>query len=113
MKLSVVIPANNEAGSIGGKAAFVLNNLFARDILKLRDVESALGTTVATELPYDAFIYLKAVNEGVPVVTSRPATPVAMALTQVAQAIVGIQTEAPGSGSTKQRRGLFARRSSG
>ena len=46
----------------------MLNNQFAREILKLRDVESALGTRVATELPYDPFLYLKAVNEGVPIV---------------------------------------------
>jgi pilus assembly protein CpaE len=43
----------NEAGSVPSKSTFVLNNQFAREILKLRDVESALGTKVATELPYD------------------------------------------------------------
>jgi pilus assembly protein CpaE len=62
----------NEAGSVPSKSTFVLNNQFAREILKLRDVESALGTKVATELPYDPFIYLKAVNEGVPVVAGAP-----------------------------------------
>ena len=34
----------NEAGSVAAKSTFVLNNMFAREILKLRDVESALGT---------------------------------------------------------------------
>jgi pilus assembly protein CpaE len=58
----------NETGSIGLKSMFVLNNPFAREILKLRDVESALGSKVAFELPYDPFVYLKAVNEGIPVV---------------------------------------------
>ncbi len=58
----------NEAGTVAAKTTFVLNNTFGREILKLRDVESALGTKVATELPYDAFLYLKAVNEGVPIV---------------------------------------------
>ena len=37
----------NEAGSVAAKSTFVLNNQFAREILKLRDVESALGTQVA------------------------------------------------------------------
>ena len=63
----------NEAGSGSAKSTFVLNNKFAREILKLRDVENALGTKVATELPYDPFMYLKAVNEGVPVVLGAPA----------------------------------------
>jgi pilus assembly protein CpaE len=58
----------NETGSIGLKSMFVLNNPYAREILKLRDVESALGSKVAFELPYDPFLYLKAVNEGIPVV---------------------------------------------
>ena len=62
----------NEAGSVSGKSTFVLNNQFAREILKLRDVESALGTRVASELPYDPFLYLKAVNEGVPIVIGAP-----------------------------------------
>lgn len=62
----------NEAGSVAGKSTFVLNNQFAREILKLRDVESALGTRVASELPYDPFLYLKAVNEGVPIVLGAP-----------------------------------------
>jgi pilus assembly protein CpaE len=57
-----------ETGALGTKALFVLNNAFAREILKLRDVENALGSKVALELPYDPFIYLKAVNEGIPVV---------------------------------------------
>ncbi|HET7031077.1 MAG TPA: AAA family ATPase [Candidatus Limnocylindrales bacterium] len=58
----------NEAGTVAAKTEFVVNNTFAREILKLRDVESALGTKIATELPYDGFLYLKAVNEGVPIV---------------------------------------------
>ena len=33
----------SEAGSVALKSTFVLNNLFAREILKLRDVESVLG----------------------------------------------------------------------
>ena len=57
-----------EAGSVGLKSMFVLNNMFAREILKLRDVESFLGSKIAVELPYDPFLYLKAVNEGIPVV---------------------------------------------
>ena len=61
-----------ETGALGSKAMFVLNNAFAREILKLRDVESALGSKVSLELPYDPFIYLKAVNEGIPIVIGAP-----------------------------------------
>ena len=46
--------------------------MFAREILKLRDIESGLGTKIALDLPYDPFLYLKAVNEGMPVVLGAP-----------------------------------------
>lgn len=62
----------NENGSAAAKAAFVLNNMFAREILRMRDVESALGARVTLELPYDPFLYLKAVNEGIPIVKGAP-----------------------------------------
>jgi len=62
----------NENGSAGSKAAFVVNNIFAREILRMRDVESALGARVTLELPYDPFLYLKAVNEGIPIVKGAP-----------------------------------------
>ena len=54
----------SEVGSVGLKSTFVLNNLFARDILKLRDVENFLGTKISVELPYDPFLYLKAAQRG-------------------------------------------------
>jgi pilus assembly protein CpaE len=79
----------NEAGSVGAKTTFVLNNMFAREILKMRDVESALGTKVSIELPYDPFIYLKAVNEGVPVVTGAPRSAAADRLVRLAKVTLG------------------------
>ncbi len=48
----------NESGSSASKTTFVLNNTFAREILRLRDVESALGMKIGAELAYDPFVYL-------------------------------------------------------
>jgi pilus assembly protein CpaE len=79
----------NEAGSIGTKATFVLNNIFARDILKPRDIEAALGTTISLDLPYDAFLYLKAVNEGVPIVLGAPRSPAAERLARLSTTAFG------------------------
>ena len=61
-----------ENGSDASRTSFVLNNMFARELLRLRDVETALGTHVSVELPYDPFLYLKAVNEGIPIVRGAP-----------------------------------------
>ena len=65
----------NEAGTPGSKTVPVLNNAFAREILKPRDIEHALGTKIAFDLPYDPFLYLKAVNVGVPIVLGAADSP--------------------------------------
>jgi pilus assembly protein CpaE len=99
----------NEAGSVGAKTTFVLNNMFAREILKMRDVESALGTKVSVELPYDPFLYLKAVNEGVPVVNGAPRSQAADRLTRLVTVTLG-DDEANGLFGRKERRGLLGLR---
>ena len=78
-----------EAGTVAPKSTFVLNNTFGREILKLRDVEAGLGTKVAMELPYDPFLYLKAVNEGVPIVLGAPRSVAAERLTKLSSMAFG------------------------
>ena len=93
----------NEAGSVAAKSTFVLNNQFAREILKLRDVENALGTKVTTELPYDPFLYLKAVNEGVPIVLGSPTSLPAEKLAKLAQTAFGLDgIRVPEAGAPKR-----------
>jgi pilus assembly protein CpaE len=87
--LHALVEFLTENGSVAAKAMFVLNGMFAKEILKLRDVEGALGTRVAASLPYDPFLYLKAVNEGVPVVLGAPRSLQAEALTKLATAVFG------------------------
>ncbi|HEU4672533.1 MAG TPA: AAA family ATPase [Candidatus Limnocylindrales bacterium] len=77
----------NENGSVAGKTTFVLNNVFARELLKPRDVESSLGTRISFELPYDPFIYLKAVNEGRPVTVGAPRSLAAERFRQLAHQV--------------------------
>lgn len=103
----------SETGSVGAKSLFVLNNMFARDILKLRDIESALGQRIAADLPYDPFVYLKAINEGVPVVVGAPQTPAAERLTKLSGSAFGLDGyHVPADVSTKKSGGLFRRRRS-
>jgi pilus assembly protein CpaE len=97
----------NEAGSVAAKSTFVLNNQFAREILKLRDVESALGTKITSELPYDPFIYLKSVNAGVPVVLSEPRSVAAERFAKLATAAFGSDgVVVPEGAETKRQRRL-------
>lgn len=85
----------NEAGSIAAKTTFVLNNMFAKDLLKMRDVEGGLGAKISLTLPYDPFLYLKAVNEGDPVVLGAARTPLAAAMLKLAAAAFGDSSSDP------------------
>lgn len=104
----------SDIGAVGGSILFVLNNAFARDLLKRSDIETALGAKIATELPYDALVYLKAVNEGVPVVRGSARSAPADRLRALASTVLGpAQAPAAPTAATapaKERRSLFGRR---
>ena len=99
-----------EAGTISLKSNFVLNNLFAREILKTRDVESFLGAKMAVELPYDPFLYLKAVNEGVPVVMGAPRSAAAERLGKLSSTAFGTDGVVVPVAEPKKKAGLFGLR---
>ena len=89
----------------------MLNNIFAREILKPRDVESALGSKISTELPYDPFLYLKAVNEGVPIVLGAPRSAPADRLTRLSLTAFGEDGfTVPVDQGAKKPGGLFRRK---
>lgn len=108
----VLLEQLQDTGALGGRTVFVLNNAFARDLLKRSDIETALGHRLSAELPYDPIAYLKAVNEGNPVVRSAPKSPPADKLRALANAVFGGAIAAAGAAEApkKERRGLFGRR---
>ena len=111
-----------ETGAMGATTMFVLNNAFARDLLRRSDIETALGSPIAADLPYDPIVYLKAVNEGVPVTRGAPKSAPAMKLRELADQVFGKATATPARTTEaaagapaedpqpKERRGLFGRR---
>lgn len=109
----ILIDQLAETGELGATTVFVLNNAFARDLLKRSDVETALGSKISADLPYDPIVYLKAVNEGNPVVRGAPKSPPAEKLRALAQVVFGpvLLPPAGGDGGKKDKRGgLFGRR---
>ncbi len=106
----VLLEYLGEGGSVGAKAMFVVNNVFAREILKLRDVESALAARVTADLPYDPFLYLKAVNEGIPIVRGAPKSPGAERLVKLAAVAFGEDGTTSAPTPAERRGGLFGLR---
>jgi pilus assembly protein CpaE len=86
----------------------VVNHVFPKELLKTRDIENLLRTKPAAEIPYTEVEMIRSVNEGVPLVIGRPASPAAAALRRVAQVVIGITEQAPVA--RPGRRGLFSRR---
>lgn len=108
--MSLLLGFLAETATLRARTHFVVNHIFPKELLKTRDIENLLRAKPVAEIPYTEVEMIRAVNEGIPVVTSRPGTPVAAALQKVAQAMVGIQAEAPASSSKAERkRGLFRR----
>ena len=87
----------------------IVNHVFPKELLKTRDVENLLRARPAAEVPYTEVEMIRSVNEGVPLVIARPASPASAALRRVAQAVIGIDQHAPRS-TTPQRRRMFRRR---
>lgn len=107
--LTAMLESLNESGAVAAKSTFVLNNTFGREILKLRDVENALATKVTTELPYDPFLYLKAVNEGVPIVLGAPRSVPAERLSRLSTSAFGADGIAvPTHGEERKPGGRFS-----
>ena len=94
-----------EEGAVPAKSTFVLNHLFARDMLSMKQIENAIAARVDVELPYDAGLYLKAVNEGIPVVRSAPASAPARALVRIAAVAAGVEDLAEGGRDARKNAG--------
>jgi pilus assembly protein CpaE len=100
-----------ETATLRARTEFVVNHIFPKELLKTRDIENLLRAQPVAEIPYTEVEMIRAVNEGVPVVTSRPASPVAGALRGVAQNIMGITAPPAAPAPASQRKGfLFGRR---
>ncbi|MFH1475441.1 MAG: response regulator [Chloroflexota bacterium] len=94
-------------GAVPAKSTFVLNHIFARDMLSMKQIENSIAAKVDAELPYDAGLYLKAVNEGVPVVRGTPGSAPARALTRLAALAAGIDEAADTGRDGKRGGGIF------
>ena len=80
-----------ETATLRAVTHLVVNHIFPKELLKTRDVENLLKAKPAAEIPYTEVDMIRAVNEGVPVVFSRPSSPASQAIQALAVAIVGAE----------------------
>jgi len=107
--MSVLMAFLAETTPLQARTLLVVNHVFPNELLKTRDVENLLRAKPAAEIPYTEVDIIRSVNEGVPLVISRPAAPAAAAMRRLAQAVIGIETSEAPAGK-KGRRSIFARR---
>jgi MinD-like ATPase involved in chromosome partitioning or flagellar assembly len=102
-----------ETATLRATTHFVVNHIFPKELLKTRDVENLLKAKPVAEIPYTEVDMIRAVNEGVPVVFSRPSSPASQAIGTLTLAIVGAEwRQGPAKEKAEPRRsGLrFGRR---
>ena len=97
----------SDTGSSGAKTSFVVNHVFAREMLKLRDIENTLAARVTMEIPFEPVLYLKAVNEGIPVVRGAPRSAPAERLRRLTAVLVGEAAAVSADGDTEGGRRLL------
>jgi pilus assembly protein CpaE len=106
---SLLLTFLNETATLRARTHFVVNHIFPKELLKTRDVENLLRERPAAEVPYTEVDMMRAVNEGIPLVLSRPTSPAAVALRRLAETLIGIEPagETRPSQAAPGRRRLF------
>ena len=92
LKRDPVLSRTETVAPRGGRAAAAMNLDLGHSWLigdAPRDIEAGLGARITLALPYDSYLYLKAVNEGVPVVLGAPRSAAAQQLTRAGHRVVG------------------------
>jgi pilus assembly protein CpaE len=75
----------SDAGPLPDKAIFVLNQVYPRPTISAEQIEEHLGIHVSLEIPHDGENFLRAVNEGQPLVSLARRTVAAGAIKRLAE----------------------------
>ena len=107
--MSLLMAFLAETTPLQSRSVIVVNHVFPKELLKTRDIENLLRTKPAAEVPYTEVEMIRSVNEGVPLVIGRPASPATPALRQLARAVIGIEEGPKMPVRPRDRRRLFGR----
>jgi pilus assembly protein CpaE len=93
-----------ETGTTIVEPAIVVNETYAHQVLSPADIQNALGKRVAVRVPYDPLLFVRAVNEGRPIMLAAPGSPPSRRIDDLAAIILG--DDAPQLTVEPRRRGL-------
>ena len=68
----------SDVGALTDKTMFVLNEIYPRPTITAEQIEEHLGIRISLEVPYDGDNFLRAVNEGQPLVSLARRSPAAV-----------------------------------
>jgi pilus assembly protein CpaE len=97
-------------GTTIAEPIIVVNETYAHQVLGPDDIQNALQKRVAARIPYDPLLFVRAANEGKPLLLTAPSSAPARRFDELAGIIVG--EDAPRVASDTRRRGfagLFSR----
>jgi pilus assembly protein CpaE len=100
-----VLQVMSDAGPLPDKTIFVLNQVYAHPTITAEQIEEHLGIHVSLEVPHDPENFLRAVNEGQPLVSLARRSPAAAAFKRLAE--MTSQTRLEDDLVSQQRRGIL------
>jgi pilus assembly protein CpaE len=77
----------SDAGVVDDRMVFVVNHIYPRATIGPEQIEEHLGLKIGMSIPYDGELFVKAVNEGQPVVASARRGPPALAIKGLADSL--------------------------
>lgn len=103
--LHAALQVVSESGKAVDRAVFVVNEIYQHPMIGPSQIEEHLGIKVGIDIPYDGDNFVKAVNEGKPLVLSAHRTPAAAAIRKLAGLVTDETQEAPET--VQRKRGLL------
>lgn len=96
----------SDTGGAAERAIFVINELYPKTPITADQIEEHVAIKVSHKVPYDSENFVRAVNEGQPLVSLARRSPAATALRRLAEALAETGDDVPGARSGK-RSGLL------
>lgn len=94
----------SEGETVTDRTLFVMNHLFARQVVSADQIGEHLAVKIALEVPHDGELFQTAANEGEPIMTRAPRSPQAQAFRRLAAMLRG-EAEAAADSADQPRKG--------